>query len=99
MNLDEVIALLAEKHQSVTYTALAELFEVNRQTYMKERDNTPQNSWVVAAKTGLPTGYSDDEIDPALRAFIENGGRPLGSVQDLRLWLLDNMPEEEGEGA
>ncbi|TWT48614.1 hypothetical protein [Botrimarina hoheduenensis] len=95
MGVEDIIALLARHGQTATYGALAALFEMATQSVMKDREQTHQNSWIVASKTGMPSGYSPEQIDPRLLEFVEKGGKPLKSVDELRTWVLANTTDED----
>jgi hypothetical protein len=82
----EQIALLVaalERHtQRATYGAVGGVVGLPAQSVMSGQPKTPRNSWVVSAKTRLPTGYSKAECHPLLnaqRAVID-------SAQDLAAW-------------
>ena len=72
MNLDHIIATLADRQQRATYGCIASLLGRTANGLMQNRVNTPPNSWVVAAndrnetgaRRGWPTGYADNEMDP-----------------------------------
>lgn len=64
--IDRITAALARHSQRATYGAVADLVGVIPQAVMKGRPKTPQNSWVVSAQTGRPTGYLPGECDRRL---------------------------------
>jgi hypothetical protein len=50
---------------------------------MTGRDRDPHGSWIVSRETGMPTGYTEDQIHPELtsRETI------LSTPQELESWL------------
>ena len=52
---------------------------------MSNRPRDPLHSWVVSAKTGLPTGYGPDETHMDLLA----NARVLRTADDLAAFLSD----------
>lgn len=64
--LDEVIALLARHHQRATYGAVAGVVDRPPAFLMGGLPRDHRNSWVVNQETHLPTGYTPEQMDPAL---------------------------------
>ncbi len=84
---EDVIALLAAHRQRATYGALAGVLGRPAIGVMSGLPKTAINSWVVSASTGLPTGYGDGEIDPALGAgdaVISDSGALLDWLRERR---------------
>jgi hypothetical protein len=79
--LAEVIRFLNAKEIRATYTAVAEYLNV-LPISMGKRLGRPHvaASWIVGGKSGLPTGYGNSELHPALRAKDEmiRRGKDLG---------------------
>jgi hypothetical protein len=64
--LDEVIEVLHREGIRATYGAVAGVVGGNAMNIMTPRERNQLNSWVVAADTNLPTGYTEDQLDPRL---------------------------------
>ena len=62
----DIIAKLARYKQRATYGALAGLVGGLPLSVMKGLPKTAQNSWIVSAATGEPTGYAPHERAPEL---------------------------------
>src|SRR5262245_60327073 len=72
LTLEEVIAFLNASRTRATYGAVAELLAIppiGLGARIGER--RAEASWIVSAKSGLPTGYDDDDRHPALLASPE----------------------------
>lgn len=67
-DLDAIVTLLDRHRQRATYGAVAGLLGTPQQSLMKGRPKTPLYSWVVNKEKALPTGYSKEEMHPALEA-------------------------------
>lgn len=67
MDLSDITARLHQHAQKATYGAVAGLVRRLPRSVMQGLPKVPRNSWVVAKKSGLPTGYSATQIDPRLR--------------------------------
>lgn len=67
-HLDDVVRVLDEYRQRATYGAVADVVGSGPQSVMGRTPRTPFCSWVVNAKSGLPTGYSPEECHPMLRS-------------------------------
>lgn len=81
--LETVIGLLDRHHQRASYAAFAALLGVRPQSLMKGLPRAPRYSWIVEAQTGVPAGYAEGELHPALR---END-RVIYALNDLLDWL------------
>jgi hypothetical protein len=81
--LDEVLDRLERHRQRATYGAVGQLVGRPPLYLMQGRDRSHRNSWIVAKATGLPTGYEEDDMHPALRERPE----VLRSGEELEFWL------------
>jgi hypothetical protein len=73
--LDNVLAQLERHHQRATYEAVADYLGKSKQSLMTELTLSRRASWVVAKKSGKPTGYSEFQMHEALETnetVIEN---------------------------
>ena len=80
---EEIIERLAKHRQRATYGALAGM--VGRQAIgvMNGLPKDKKNSWIVAKKNGLPTGFNDEDIDP----HLANSVNLIKSTDELAAWL------------
>lgn len=62
----QITAVLARHSQRATYGAVGGLVGLPAQSVMAGLPKNAQNSWIVSKTTGMPTGYSANEIDPHL---------------------------------
>jgi len=79
----EIIATLGRYRQRATYGALADLVGGLPRSVMSGLPKTPDNSWVVAMGTGLPTGYGEHEMHADLRSR----SKILSTGDELLAWL------------
>jgi hypothetical protein len=81
--IDSIIDQLDHFHQRATYGAVAGVLNASPRNLMTGRSRTQRDSWIVAHGTGLPTGYSPDQVHP------EIGSREqiLSTAKDLSAWL------------
>ena len=81
--IDSIIEQLDHFHQRATYGAVAGVLNASPRNLMAGRSRSQRDSWVVAHGTGLPTGYSPDQVHP------EIGSREqiLSTAKDLSTWL------------
>ena len=81
--LDEVVAFLNRRQLRATYGAVAAVIGGNATFLMNGIERSPRYSWIVNQKTLLPTGYTEAEYHPALRAkkFV------LMTGEQLRDWM------------
>jgi len=89
MGLDDIVVQLNKRKQRATYGAVAKLVGGWPRWPMKGRARCPRYSWVVAKKTGSPTGYAQSQIDPDCRSQIVDQG-PRNVIKDgdsLKRWL------------
>jgi hypothetical protein len=82
--LDDVVQVLDEYRQRATYGAVADVIGSGAQSVMGKTPRTPFYSWVVNAKTGLPTGYSPEECHPML---LRSRSRIIADGRALYEWL------------
>ena len=83
MTLDEIVDQLDHHGQRATYGAVARLLGHSPRSLLKGRDRGRRFSWIVNRETGLPTGYSDDQIDPRRR----DSGAVITDYGELDRWL------------
>ena len=83
--LDSILDQLNEFHQRATYGAVAGVVNSSPRSLMSGRERDPRSSWVVSRENGQPSGYSEDQKDPALT----ERERILSSPDELRAWLRD----------
>ena len=81
--MDQIIDALARAHQRATYGAVAAVVGASPRTLMSGRERDPRHSWIVRRQTGLPTGYEDDQLHPALLS----NDRVIESRDELEKWL------------
>jgi len=86
-NLQQILEFLGEQHVRATYGAVAEVLKVQPRsigTLLGPRNR--EASWVVNAQTGMPTGYSNEDMDPALfeKPEIIRTGQEL--TQKMAIW-------------
>lgn len=80
---DSILDSLAGQQQRATYGAVAGVLNSAPRTLMSGRPRDPRHSWIVSRRTGEPTGYAPDQMDPALATRLE----VLKSPEALRTWL------------
>lgn len=80
---DSILDSLAGQQQRATYGAVAGVLNSAPRTLMSGRPRDPRHSWIVSRRTGEPTGYAPDQMDPALTTRPE----VLKSAEALRTWL------------
>ena len=83
--LTDVLLALETARQRATYGAVAGHLGAVPYFLMSGRPRDPLHSWVVAARTGLPTGYSPDETHADLLA----SARVLATADDLAAFLAE----------
>src|SRR5690606_25922562 len=66
-SLDDILDALANHHQRATYGAVGHLLHRPPFYLMQGRPRDRRHSWIVSKETGLPSGYAEAEMDPALR--------------------------------
>lgn len=71
-DLDGIILFLNQHKIRATYGAVADMLRVLPQSMgARLGRRRPEVSWVVNAETGLPTGYSAEEMHPELQRTAE----------------------------
>lgn len=83
LSLDQIVDLLDQHGQRATYGAVARVVGHSPRSLLKGRDRGRRYSWIVNRATGLPTGYTDDQIDPRLR----DSGAVIRTDTELQQWL------------
>lgn len=63
-----IIERLAQHRQRATYGALGDLVGLNARSVMHGLPKDSRNAWIVSKATGLPTGYTTDEMGDWLHA-------------------------------
>jgi alkylated DNA nucleotide flippase Atl1 len=89
ITMDQILDALDQSHQRATYGAVAALLGIPPRTLMQGRERDQRHSWVVNRKNGEPTGYTPDQLHPALleRADV------LSTKEDLAAWLRSALVE------
>ena len=87
LSLDQIIDLLDQRGQRATYGAVARLVGHTPRSLLKGRDRGRRYSWIVNRESGLPTGYTDEQIDPRLR----ESGPVISDDAELRRWLESSL--------
>ena len=84
--LQSVVSLLSKHAQRATYGAVGGLVGLPPRSVMSGRAKNPSNSFVVSAKTGMPTGHAQAERHPALvsRSSV------IASAAALAAWLREH---------
>ena len=80
---DSILDSLVGQQQRATYGAVAGVLNSAPRTLMSGRPRDPRHSWIVSRRSGEPTGYAPDQMDPALATRPE----VLKSPDALRIWL------------
>jgi hypothetical protein len=88
LSLDQIVDLLDQHGQRATYGAVARLVGHSPRSLLKGRDRGRRYSWIVNRGTGLPTGYTDDQIDPRLR----DSAAVIRTDTELQQWLESAGP-------
>ena len=89
MLIDDIVACLHQHGQRVTYGGLTRALGYGDGAaqsvgnVMARRQKNHENSWVVAASTGRPTGYMSAQIDPRLPM----SGTAIASPTMVLAWL------------
>lgn len=84
--LDDIISALNLHRQRATYSAVAELVGQQPRSLMRGRARGPSNSWVVATRTGRPTGYAEQDVHPELM----RNEQILKTGEELAVWLTNH---------
>jgi hypothetical protein len=88
VRLDDIVAKLNERKQRATYGAVAGVVGGWPRWLMKGRARCPRYSWVVAKRTGSPTGYAEGQIDPdCLSQICDDSPKVIDGADELKKWL------------
>lgn len=85
--LRDIVEALSRHTQRATYGAVGGLVGRLARSVMSGQEKSPDNSWVVSAKTGLPTGYVANEVHPKLQSIDE----VISTSEDLAAWLRTHL--------
>ena len=80
-----IIAILEKHFQRATYGAVADYVGLPALSLMSGEPKNERNAWVVAKKTGKPTGYSKNLLPVSLEA----NPMIIGTAADLGKWLQE----------
>lgn len=82
--VSEIVGALEAAAQRATYSAVGGVVGLPARSVMAGLAKSPSNSWVVAKRGGLPTGYAAGDRHPHLlsRAVI------LSTADELTGWLV-----------
>ena len=83
MSLEEIVDLLDRHGRRATYGAVASVLGHSPRSLLRGRERGRQYSWIVNRETGMPTGYTEEMIDPRLK----ESGPVIVSDRELRTWL------------
>ncbi len=81
--IDSIIDQLEHFHQRATYGAVAGVLNASPRNLMTGRTRSQRESWIVSLGTGLPTGYSPDQV----HSEIGSREQILSTPKDLSAWL------------
>lgn len=87
--IENVVRQLHKHGRRASYGSLTTVLGMQKGAYqaignlMAKRPRNHLNSWVVAKRTGLPSGYDPNEIDPRL----PKSGPIIITPADLISWL------------
>jgi hypothetical protein len=82
-SLDEILDQLDRYHQRATYGAVGRLVDRPAAYLMAGRPRDHRHSWVVNQDTHLPTGYTEEQMHPALQSRDE----VIRDPDELAHWL------------
>ncbi len=82
-SIDSIISELRRFRQRATYGAVAGVLNKSPRNLMEGRTRDPSDSWIVSSRDGMPTGYSDNQVDPDLKSRDVI----LRSRAELEAWL------------
>ena len=83
MSLEEIVDLLDRHGRRATYGAVAAVLGHSPRSLLRGRERGRRFSWIVNRETGMPTGYSEELIDPRLK----ESGPVIATDGELRTWL------------
>lgn len=78
-----IIAILERHSQRATYGAVGDYVGLPARSVMQGEPKNGRNAWVVAKKTGRPSGYPDE----ILPASLDANPMIIGTAVDLETWL------------
>ena len=84
-SLDDILDLLDRYHQRATYGAVGAVVDRPPYFLMAGRPCDARHSWIVSAKTHLPTGYGEQHMHARLCERSE----VLRTFQELSTWIRD----------
>ena len=84
---EEIIERLAKHRQRATYGALAGMIDRQAIGVMNGLPKDKKNSWIVAKKNGLPTGFNTEDID----SHLLNSSKVIKSPDELAAWLKSHQ--------
>jgi hypothetical protein len=91
--LPEILEFLNAEQVRATYSAVGELIGVTPRSMATHLGpHTAERSWIVSAGTGLPTGYSQDDMHPALLNNNEVIGSGIALAMRLSTWKAADKP-------
>lgn len=82
-SLDSIVEQLDLYRQRATYGAVAAYLNRAPRNLMTGRTRSERDSWIVSHGTGLPTGYSPEQMHPDIKARET----VLRSASELSVWL------------
>ncbi|MDQ3243546.1 MAG: hypothetical protein M3Q09_07465 [Gemmatimonadota bacterium] len=82
-SIDSIVDQLDRFRQRATYGAVAAVLNRPPRNLMAGRSRGQKDSWIVSQKTGLPTGYEPDQVDPG----VASRDAILASKEELAQWL------------
>lgn len=83
LSLDQLVEMLERYRVRATYGAVAGYLRQTPMFLMSGIARSQRYSWIVSKETSQPTGYTPDQIHPALGT----NNMVLGDEADLRRWL------------
>jgi len=86
LTLQVVVERLSRHGQSATYSAVGGVVGRHAIGVMQGQLKTHQYSWVVAKKTGEPSGYTPVQRDPRLPGQSD----PINTIEELLRWPAKN---------
>jgi hypothetical protein len=90
VTLGDIVTQLNERKQRATYAAVAEHLDGRPRPrwLMKGIERCRRYSWVVARRTGWPTGYAERQIHPDCLSQIRDGSpKVIDNADELKRWL------------
>jgi hypothetical protein len=81
--LSDIVERLSSGQQRATYGAVAEFLGLVPRSLLQGRKRDWRHSWIVNQESGLPSGYHQMQMHPALK----QNPRILATAAELRDWL------------